>query len=188
MRLPVAILVVASLLGLGGATASTDDTEPSSPGRRIRVTHAPFTDPPVVGDLIAIEATSITLQRAGSSEIVTIPRGDVTRFEVSTKKRRKGRGAGIGALVGLGVGAAVGFAVGDDCGAPDAPSLVCISRPASAAGVGLAGAGVGAVLGLLFAPRETVWETVNPDGLKISVNVIPAPRHGGLSLAMSLVF
>jgi hypothetical protein len=180
-------VIVASLVALCGASASSDEGTSLAEGTRVRVTAQGFASRPVIGDLIAVEATRVALQRAGSSEVVAIPLSDVTRFEVSTRRRRKGRGARIGALVGLGVGAAVGYAAGDDCGAPDAPSIVCISRPSSAAAVGLAGAGLGAVLGLLLAPRETVWETVNPHGLQVSV-VPSAGRTRGLGLAMSLRF
>jgi hypothetical protein len=188
MKLTLAVgVVVTSLATLCSVVASADEGRPATKGRRVRVTAPGFSGPPVIGDLIAIEATKVTIQWAGSSEVVAIPREEVTRFEVGTKTRRKGRGAGIGALVGLGVGAAVGFAAGDDCGGPDAPSIVCIPRPASAAGVGLAGAGLGAVLGLLFAPGATVWKPVDPDALQISVT--PSSRgSGGVSLALSLTF
>lgn len=178
--------IVTGLATVGGATASADEGRPATEGRRVRITAPGFAGRPVIGTLVAIETTKVTVRPAKSSEVVAIPRGDVTRFEISTKKSRKGRGAGIGALVGLGVGAAVGYAAGDDCGAPDAPSIVCIPRPASAAGVGLAGAGLGAVLGLIVAPGEK-WEKSDPAGLQISV--IPSPgRSGGLGLALSLTF
>jgi len=140
----------------------------------------------VIGDLIAIDATKVEIQTASSSAVVAIPRHDVTRFEVRTQRSRKGRGAGIGALVGLGVGVAVGFAAGDDCGGPDAPSFVCISRPASAFGAGLAGAGAGALLGVLFAPGEK-WRAVDQSGLSVSF-LPPSGRSRGLGLALSLTF
>jgi hypothetical protein len=177
---------VASLAAWCGAAAA-DEGEAPGRGRRVRVTAPALAGPPVVGDLIAIDTTNVTIRSAGSAEVVAIPRAEVTRFEVSAKRRQRGRSAGIGALIGLGVGAAAGFAAGDDCGAPDAPSIVCFPRPASAAGVGLVGAGLGAVVGMLVAPGETVWKTVDPVGMRISV--MPSPSgSGGVSLALSLSF
>lgn len=179
--------IVTSLAAVCNTTASADEVKVPGKGRRVRVTAPAFAGPPVIGDLIAIDNLNVTIQSTGSSKVVAIPRDEVTRFEVSAKRRRKGRSAGIGALIGLGVGAAAGFAAGDDCGAPDAPSIVCFPRPASAAGVGLVGAGLGAVVGMLVAPGETVWKSVDPAGLRISV--MPSPSgSGGVSLALSLSF
>lgn len=189
MRLELAMgAIVASLATLGGAAASADEGRPPAEGRRVRVTAPGFVDGPVIGDLVAVEATRVTLHRAGASEILAIPRRDVTRFEIGTKRRRRGRAAGIGALVGLGIGAIAGFAAGnDDCGGPDAPFIMCVPRETSAAGVGGAGAALGAALGLLFAPGETLWETVDPGGLQVSVT--PSRRgKSGLGLALSLAF
>jgi hypothetical protein len=179
--------ILTSLVALCGATASAGEGGLPAQGRHVRVTAPGFAGHPVIGDLMAIDAGDITIRRAGSSEVVAIPRGEVTRFEVSSQRRQKGRGAEIGALVGLGIGAVVGFAVGDDCSGPDAPSIVCIPRPASAAGVGLVGAGLGAVVGLALAPSRTVWHSVDPGGLQVSV-LPSAGRSGGMGLALSLSF
>ena len=189
MKLELAMVaIVTSLAALCGAAASADEGRPPTEGRRVRVTAPGFAGGTVIGDLIAIEATQVTLHRAGASEVVAIPRRDVTRFEIGTTRRRRGRAASIGALVGLGIGAIAGFAVGnDDCGGPDAPFIMCVPREGSAAGVGVAGAGLGAALGLLFAPGETVWETVDPGGLQVSVT--PSRRgKSGVGLALSVTF
>jgi hypothetical protein len=189
MKLELAMVaIVTSLAALCGAAASADECKPPTEGRRVRVTAPGFAGGTVIGDLVAVEATRVTLRTAGASEVVAIPRRDVIRLEIGTKRHRRGRAAGIGALVGLGIGAVAGFAVGNsDCGGPDAPTIVCVPREGSAVGVGVAGAGLGAALGLLFAPGETVWETVDPGGLQVSV--IPSRRgKNGLGLALSLTF
>jgi hypothetical protein len=184
--LPVAAILT-SLVALSGATASADEGPSPARGRRVRVTAPGLGGRPVIGDLMSIEANEVTIRRTGSSEVVAIPRGELMQFEVSTQRRQRGRGAKIGALVGLGVGAVVGFAVGDDCSGPDAPSIVCISRPASAVGLGVVGAGLGAVTGLILAPRQTVWEHADLAGLR--VGVMPLSRQsGGMGLALSLSF
>ncbi|MCC6380959.1 MAG: hypothetical protein IT304_00545 [Dehalococcoidia bacterium] len=132
----------------------------------------------MIGTLVAIEATTVTVQRSGASELAAIPRGEVTRFEISTKESRKERGAGFGALVRLGVVAAVGFATGyRNCELPDAPDFMCFNRPLAAIVLGVPGAGLGAVLGLIFAPREK-WEKSDPKDLQSSV--IPSPGGNGV--------
>jgi hypothetical protein len=187
MRLSIAAVALTSMAPLAGTTASADNARPPAEGARVRVTASGVAGEAVVGDLVGIEADRIVVQRVTTSERVTIPRDDVTRFEVATTRKRKGHGAAIGALAGLGVGAVVGFAAGDDCSAPDAPSLVCIPREGAAAGLGLAGAGVGALLGLALSPHETVWQPVDAAGLHVSVTPSASP-HGGLGLRLSLRF
>ena len=178
--------ILTSLAALCGATASADDGGPPPEGRRVRVTAPRFSGKPVTGDLIAAEAAKVTVRRAGSSEVVAIPRAEVTRFEIRTRESRKGRATLIGALVGLGVGAAVGYAAGDDCGDTDAPRLVCFPRPASGASVGVVGAGLGAVLGLILGPGEK-WETADPARFKLTAGRSPGPG-GGLHVELSLAF
>ena len=180
--------IVTSLAALCGAAAGGDEDGAPTGGRRVRGTAPGLASGAVSGERVAVEATRVTLHTAGVSEVVAIPRRDVIRLEIGTKRHRRGRAAGIGALVGLGIGAVAGFAVGnDDCGGPDAPFIVCVPREASAAGVGVAGAGLGAALGLLFAPGETVWETVDPGGLQVSVT--PSRRgKSGVGLALSVAF
>jgi hypothetical protein len=150
------------------------------------VTAPAFESKPLTGSLVALEEAKLKLQREGSSEVVEIPRRDVTRFEVNTRGSRRGRAAGIGALVGLGVGAILGYAAGDDCSAPDAPSIVCIEREASAGGVGLVGAGLGALIGFAVGPGEK-WEVRDPG--RVQVTVSPSPRRSsGVGLALSVGF
>ncbi len=178
--------ILASLATAWGATASADPTGAPTGTSRIRVTAPAFASKPLTGSLVALEEAKLKLQREGSSEVVEIPRRDVTRLEVSTKRSRRGRAAGIGALVGLGVGAALGYAAGDDCNTPDAPSIVCIPRPASAGGVGLVGAALGAAIGAAVGPGEK-WEVRDPGRIQLAVS--PSPRRsGGVGLSLSIGF
>ena len=178
--------ILASLAIAWGATASADPSGAPTGAKRVRVTAPAFGGKPLTGSLVALEEAKLKLQREGSSEVVEIPRRDVTRFEVSTKRSRRGRAAGIGALVGLGVGAALGYAAGDDCNTPDAPSIVCIPRPASAGGVGLVGAALGAAIGAAVGPGEK-WEARDPGRIQLAVS--PSPRRtGGVGLSLSIGF
>jgi hypothetical protein len=186
MRLNAPFVVLVSLACAWAVTASAGDDRPAV-GSRVRVTASGLAGGRVVGDLIAIEAAEVTLRRAGSSEVLAIPRDDVTRLEVaSTTRSHVGRSSGIGALVGLGIGVAVGYAAGDDCGAPNA-SFICISRGGAAVGLGVAGAGMGALLGLAFSPHETLWQPVDVAGLQVSLTPSAGPR-GGPGLALSVTF
>jgi hypothetical protein len=178
--------ILTSLITVCGAATSADASEAPTGARRVRVTAPAFAGKPLTGSLVALEEATLKLLREGSSEVVEIPRRDVTRFEVITRTSRRGRAAGIGALVGLGVGAALGYAAGDDCGAPDAPSFVCIPRPASAGGVGLLGAALGALIGVAVGPGEK-WEVRDPGRVRLTVSPSPQ-RSGGVGLALSIGF
>src|SRR5262245_30541312 len=178
--------ILTSLIAFCGATASADPSGAPTGTRSVRVTAPAFADKPLTGSLVALEATKLKLQREGSSEVVEIPRRDVTRLEVNTRKSRRGKAAAIGALVGFGVGAILGYSAGDDCGAPDAPSLVCFEREATAGGGGLVGAGLGALIGVAVGPGEK-WEVRDPGRVRLTVS--PAPRRGrGVGLALSIGF
>jgi hypothetical protein len=186
MKIPIAVgAIVAGLAAVSGSAAA-DDAGPLAGKMWVRITAPVFAREDLVGHLVASEAASITVQREGSGERVAIPVGHVTRIEVRTQKSRRGHAAGIGALVGLGVGVAAGFAAGDDCGSPNAPTIVCISRPVSAVGVGVAGAGLGALIGLAVGAGEK-WEAVEPARLHVSVTP-SAGRRVGVGLALSLAF
>jgi len=180
------VVLVTSFVDVWGSSASAEEGKPTTSGPRVRVTAPGFAKKPIVGTLTAVDDTTVTVQRSKESENVAIARGALTQFEISRKSSRKGKGAGIGALAGAGVGAAIGFAAGEDCGAPDAPSIVCFSRGASAVGVGLAGAVVGSIVGVIVAPGEK-WETANPDSLKINVTLLRG-RRGGVGFMLSLRF
>jgi hypothetical protein len=178
--------VLTSLAAVWGATVSADPGEAPTGATRVRVTAPALARKPLTGSLVALEEVKLKLQREGSSEVVEIPRRDVTRFEVNTKRSRRGKAAGIGALVGFGVGAILGYAAGDDCSAPDAPSILCIEREVSAGGVGLVGAGLGALVGLAVGPGEK-WEVRDPGRVQLTVSASPSRRRG-VGLALSIGF
>jgi hypothetical protein len=187
MRPSIAAVALTCLGSLCAARASAGDASSPTEGTRVRVTASGLATGRLVGELVGIDADRIVVQQVATSELVTIPRGDVTQVEVATAKRRRGAGVKLGALFGLGIGAALGFAVGDDCGAPDAPTIVCIPREGAAVGLGLTGAGVGALLGLAFSPQEMVWRPVDADGLQVGVMPSASPS-GGLGLKVSVGF
>jgi hypothetical protein len=61
-----------------------------------------------------------------------------------------------------------------------------IPRPASAAGVGLFGAGLGSLIGLTVGSGEK-WEAIDPARLHVSVTPSTGGR-AGVGLALSLAF
>jgi hypothetical protein len=150
--------LVLALATTAAPAATADGAGSSDPPLRVRVTAPTIVAGRIDGRIVAVDDANLTLLSGGETRVV--PAEAVTRVEVRRKTHRKGRGVRIGALAGLAVGVAVGFAAGDDCGAADAPTIVCVSREASAAGVGLAGALLGAGVGALAVPGER-WELVD---------------------------
>ena len=170
---------------LQGGQAVADETAPGSSPHRVRVTAPSFASKPIVGNLVGINDGTITIRGSGASDVI-VPAPTVTRVEISRRASRKRRGAVVGGLVGLGVGAVVGLAAGDDCGGPNAPTLVCIDRGSTALAAGLTGGLVGAVIGALVAPGER-WDTVEKKGLRVSLSPLLG-RHRTLGVRVTLRF
>ncbi len=165
---------------LFAAAVSAADVQLPAAGSRVRVRAQGVAPQPLIATLVAIEADRIAVKRWGSSEIVTIPKAAVERFEVSRGEGQRSRNAAIGALAGLVLGAALGAALGQDCGGPSA-HFVCFSRTTTAFATGTVGAGAGAVIGL--ASGGETWEAVNARCLR--------SRQGpgaGVALAFSISF
>jgi hypothetical protein len=114
------------------------------PGDKIRLS---LTTGPVEGAFQAWTPQQVT---AGT---ITAKREDVLKIErYHTGGWGRGKTAAVGALIGFGGGFAVGAAVG---GCHQGQFGPCISRGALGAGVGAAGAVVGAGIGALLPKHST---------------------------------
>jgi hypothetical protein len=137
-------------------------------------------------DSLAIRVHRLRAERDGlevRTDTVAVPRSEIDRLEISAGRHRQ---TALGATIGFSVGAAAGFVFGilsyKEC-VPQGIGMNCLVEPVTvansavsgAAAFGLAGAGVGAVIGSLFHSQR--WENV-------AVNVVPA-RDQGLRLAVS---
>src|SRR5688572_24199970 len=117
-RLPMRRSVVVGLMaGLVGASPARAD-EPSGPGSspRVRITSPSVSGHRVIGTLVGQDDATLTLRAQGAEGTITVPRRAITKMEVSQRRSRRGKGAGIGALVGIGAAVIIGVATGEDCG------------------------------------------------------------------------
>jgi hypothetical protein len=125
-------------------------------GARVRV-RTDSSSKLVVGTLIGADADSLRLTTAKDARAMMVPTRSVVRFERSLGlKTATGHGAGVGALVGVLTGLFLGVAAStDNSGWWDIGG-----EEIATAGVvvGLAGAGVGALIGSM-SHRER-WEPV----------------------------
>jgi hypothetical protein len=185
----LAMAVVPLLAGAIGASA-----EESPSGSRVRVTAPSFSGKRLVGVLVGLDETTLTLQRQGAKGPLQVPRAAITKIEASRHPSRKARGAGIGLLVGLGAAAVVGLAAGDNCkpvpendlwdlGARLQNSL-CYSKGDMALLSGILLVPAATLLGVVASPGEK-WEVSTTDRLRIAV--APA-RGGGVRAALAIRF
>ena len=119
-------------------------TTHSHPGRRI-------------GSLVSLDGDSLRYTRWDTSSVVAVPLESVTRLERSIGRRSNtGRGAMLGALIGGGFGLFLGIVASTDNSGwwEVGPEEIA----AATAVVGVAGAGVGAVIGSLS--KRDRWEPV----------------------------
>jgi hypothetical protein len=183
-------LVVGLVVGMVG-TAGADDAPPVTASPRVRVTAPAFSGKRLVGTLLAMDETTLTIASQKGKGVVEVPRSAVTRIEVSRRASRKGKGASIGALVGLGAAVAIGLA-SDGC-PPRAPndhslagalSRICFGRTVTSVGAGILTVPLGALIGLGVAGGEK-WAPTTPDRLSLSVK---PTRTGGLGAALSVRF
>lgn len=113
---------------------------------------------------------------------VSVSRTQVTRMEVSTGRHsRVGRGALTGAGIGVVGGAVLGVA--NLCSVNE--SFLCFESPgqvmAVAAGTGVMGAAMGAIVGMLI--HHETWATAS-DGPRASVLLRPSDEGTSLGLAI----
>jgi hypothetical protein len=168
------IVLVGVLAGVASMARGDEKKTPPPGPTHVRVTAPSASDRRLTGDLVAIEAEALVLQRAGQEMPDRIPLGSITSVERRLRPGRKLRGLAIGLLAGIAVGAVVGYAGGEDC---NPGGLVCFDRGTTAAagatGMGLLGMGLGA----LVAPGEK-WEATTVDRLRLEAGRAPAGGFG----------
>jgi hypothetical protein len=177
-RFPMRRFLVVGLTAVvvGVSVTQVDEPGPVALGPRVRLTAPSVSGKRLVGIVVGLDEATLTLQRQGGKDTLQVPRRAITGVEVSQRRSRKGKGAGIGALVGLGAAVAIGLAADDECG-------FCYSKGETAAIVGILTVPAGALLGLAVAPGEK-WHPSSLD--RLSVRITPA--RGGAGVSVSLRF
>ncbi len=179
-------LIIALLL-VASPNLLAQDSSQVLPGTRVRVT-APAVDAnPLKGTVVAVSPETLTLAVEGLvgetwDPRLEIPVESVTGLELSRGKySRLGKGALIGGLIGGGLGFGLGVAAAAESGGFYDPGAEAI--PMAAALLGVMGAGVGGVIGLL-SPGER-WEEVPLDRIRIEAGV-DVTSDGSVALRMRL--
>lgn len=177
MRATFSLLaILLSVIPLASLPAQSEQAVPA--GARVRITTADTSPVVVIGELIAVSESAVSVRRELDSGDVTIPRALVYRLEVSDGTNR-GASARKGGLIGIVIGGLVGFALGEDCG-PDAG--ICFPRSETA----VAGAGVGAAAGALIGFMAGASERWRNTGVPARLSIFPTARS--ISIASTLRF
>jgi hypothetical protein len=168
---PVGLLVLACSL-LAWSALAADGAAPEDvlvPGARVRV-HAPdLAKRPLIGRIVAMDDTALTLRLRGGKER-TIAVDEIRRLDVSAGAHPRLLGGAFGALVG-GVSAA-GIA-GRPCRS-HREDRRCEDRSAFTL---VGGAVLGAAIGSVLSATET-WAPVLAARRRVDVAVEPLPRRG----------
>jgi hypothetical protein len=190
------LVVGLAVAGVGPGPASAGDAPPVTASPRVRVTAPAVSGKRLVGTLLAMDETTLTIASQKGKGVVEVPRSAVTRIELSRRPGRKGKGAKIGALVGLGAALAVGVAAGDDCGSLPEPAPgwsgftarlnrnLCMDKGETALMASILTVPAGVLLGVLTAGGER-WARTTPDRLSLAVK---PTRTGGVGAALSVRF
>jgi hypothetical protein len=165
---------IALVAGMSLATLSAQPTRNDRIGARVRLTLAGVDSAGasrvVVGSLVAVGDTAVSVQRPGAATAESFPVSRVQRFEVRMGRDRRA-GARLGAIVGLTVGLVFGYASGEDCTAQD---FVCFDRDETTVAGAILGAGLGGWIGLLVG-RGDRWRV---EAVPQRVSVMPAGGPG----------
>lgn len=170
------------LLGLvlaAGPGAMADDAVRLRAGARVRVTVL-AQGKGMIGRALALDDTSLTLEREGAADTLLLRRDDLTSVATSAGRRSRARGALNGAGIGAGVGLVIGLAAGDD----PKSSFISMTAPQKGLVLGLLLAPIGALIGLAGAPPER-WNKVPLDRIQLSAR---GPRSGGGGASVTLAF
>jgi hypothetical protein len=142
-------------------------------GARVRITMATAAPTVVIGDLIAVSDSTVSVRRQDDAGDVTIPRALVHRLELSAGFDR-GASARKGGVIGLVIGAVVGFAAGEDCTSED---FICFDRSETGFAGAALGVGVGGLLGYMGGGAERWRDSDVP----VRLSVVPS---GGRSVSI----
>jgi hypothetical protein len=194
-RAVMALCFCAVLVGLS-SEAPAGEASWVGAGSRVRVTLLSSGDR-IVGRIVEADDDAIVLRRQKGDQIerLRVPRLDIRKLEVSQRRSRRGRGAGIGALVGVGTAVVLGVVAGESCSPPPTEnslltfsqsldSSLCFSHAETALLTAIVTIPVGALLGAAIAPGES-WRPVDDHHLMLSVG--PA-SGGGVSARVTLRF
>jgi hypothetical protein len=165
------VAVLAALIVPSAAQA--DQPAGGARGPRVRVTAPSVASGRLVGTLLSVDETTLTIWRSGHGAL-NVPRDAVMVFEVCRQRGEKLKGAGRGAAVGLGLAVAMGVPWGDD--ASDAATVAFLSA--------LLTVPLGTLVGMGMAPEEEWETTTTPDRVSVAV----APVRGGVRAAVSIRF
>jgi hypothetical protein len=184
------MVVVMAIVPLLAEVRVAQAEEPAY-GPRVRLTAPSFAPRRLIGMVVGLDETMLTLQPQGSEHSLQIPRSAITKIEASRHRSRRGRGATIGAFVGLGAAVALGLAVGETCDLPSRSDefafdfhSICYRKSEIAAGMAILTVPAGALLGLAAGPGEK-WEVSTTDRLRVTVG---AGRGGGMRAALAIRF
>jgi hypothetical protein len=169
------------------------------PGQRVRVTAAAPHADAWIGEVVGSHDGRLVV-RLDSTHAETLAVGEIRRLELSRGMGSSARaGAGIGGVAGFVAGLVAGFATrprGRPCKLSDDwlgildPDLRCVVTIAEdvgwvgalGAGGGLAGVGLGALIGLPFHAER--WERMPPDRVRLEV----VPQAGALGVGVGIAF
>ena len=156
---------------------------PVEPGARVRVKAPPLQPDWVRGTVVGWESGSLVLEpeKPDGNTPLTLARDQITRLDVHRGSKSR---VLLGAGIGFGVGAALGFAAcAGNTGSPCTNDAGEGSPAGFALALGGVGAGLGALVGLLF--RTDRWEAVPLEGIHVTF----APVYDGQpGLALSVSF
>jgi hypothetical protein len=158
---------------------------PVEPGTRVRVKAPPLQPDWVRGTVVGWESGSLVLEPEKPDVLgdtpLTLARDQITRLDVHRGSKSR---ALLGAGIGFGVGAALGFAAcAGNTGSPCTNDAGEGSPAGFALALGGVGAGLGALVGLLF--RTDRWEAVPLEGIHVTFTPVYDGQPG---LALSVSF
>ena len=155
---------------------------PVEPGARVRVKAPPLQPDWVRGTVVGWESGSLLLEpeKPDGDTPLTLARDQITRLDVHRGSKSR---ALLGAGIGFGVGVALGFAACAGSGGSPCRSEGEGSPAGFALVLGGVGAGLGALVGLLF--RTDRWEAVPMEGIHVTFTPVYDGQPG---LALSVSF
>lgn len=146
-----------SLLAIGlallAAPVIAQDASSVAVGARVRVSTSSAAEP-VIGNVVGLDATTLTLSIKGLAPPTVVARNAITRIEVS-RRRSRGRSVLIGTVTGLGFGALLGLAITDES------SWLFDNQAENMTVLGLSGGALGALIGLAAGPGKDQWTTTS---------------------------